>query len=138
MRGSDPLKDGMPAMACKQRVHFRGNPLFFCPFPVTGVASIGNAISAHACLTAGRSMKNLQVRIKKPPNGTCSPDDFELFEGETPAPGRGEMLCRSRWLSLDPLNGAHPAGARATGNILPAQAICEVVDSRHEVFNVGD
>jgi len=83
-------------------------------------------------------MKNLQVRIKKPPNGTCSPDDFELFEGESPAPGKGEMLCRSRWLSLDPLHGAHPGGVRSTGNVLPAQAICEVVDSRNEVFNAGD
>jgi len=82
-------------------------------------------------------MKNLQVRIKKPPNGTYSPDDFELVEAESPAPGKGELLCRSRWLSLDPLHGSHAAHTRS-GNVLPAQAICEVIDSRNEIFNAGD
>jgi len=82
-------------------------------------------------------MMNLQVRIKKPPNGTCSPDDFEIMETETPAPGKGEMLCRSKWLSLDPLTGRYRSQP-GSGHVLPAQAICDVVDSRNDVFNTGD
>jgi NADPH-dependent curcumin reductase CurA len=82
-------------------------------------------------------MRNLQVRIRKPPSGACSPEDFELVEGEIAAPGRGEMLCRSKWLSLDPLNRA--AHSRlGSGHILPARVVCEIVDSRNEVFNDGD
>jgi NADPH-dependent curcumin reductase CurA len=82
-------------------------------------------------------MKNLQVRIKTPPNGSCSADNFELIETEIPAPGKGEMLCRNKWLSLDPLNGGQ-LSTPGTGHLLPAQAVSEVIDSRNDVFNAGD
>ncbi len=82
-------------------------------------------------------MKNLQVRLKRLPTGTPSPGDLMLVETAAPAPGKGQMLCRTRWLSLEPLQGCNARDARP-GDLLPAHAICEVVDSRNEVFNAGE
>ncbi len=82
-------------------------------------------------------MKNLQVRLKKLSDGMPSPGDFILVESDAPTPGKGEMLCRSRWLSLDPLTGCNPKDARP-GAVFPARAICEVVESRNAVFNAGE
>jgi NADPH-dependent curcumin reductase CurA len=82
-------------------------------------------------------MKNLQVRLKKLPDGTPSPEDLTLVETDAPAAGKGQMLCRTRWLSLDPLHGCNARPTRP-GDVLPAQAVCEVIDSRNEVFNVGE
>src|SRR5262245_54666102 len=82
-------------------------------------------------------MKNLQIRLARIPNGPLSIGDLALAETEVPATGKGQMLCRTRWLSLEPLNGCNAREARA-GEVVPAQAVCEVIDSRNEVFNVGE
>ncbi len=87
-------------------------------------------------------MKNYQVRIRRLPQGLPAPEDFDLVVAEAPAPRKGEMLCRTEWLSLDPhvrgrLEAGQPAPLHA-GDLMPARAICEVVDSRNEVFNVGE
>jgi NADPH-dependent curcumin reductase CurA len=82
-------------------------------------------------------MKNLQIRLTRLPDGTPSPGDLALVENETPATGKGQMLCRTRWLSLEPLHGCNARDARP-GDVLPAQAICEVIESRNEVFNAGE
>jgi NADPH-dependent curcumin reductase CurA len=82
-------------------------------------------------------MKNLQIRLTRLPNGTISPGDLTLVETETPPTGKGQMLCRTRWLSLEPLHGCNARDVRP-GEVLPAQAVCEVVESRNEVFNAGD
>jgi NADPH-dependent curcumin reductase CurA len=82
-------------------------------------------------------MKNLQIRLKSLPAGHPAPEDLLLVEADTPSAGKGQMLCRTRWLSLEPLQGCNARDARP-GEVLPAQAICEVIESRNEVFNVGD
>lgn len=111
-------------------------PAVFLPFARDGRSLDCDVTVAHVP-GVRRPMKNLQIRIRKPPNGACSPENFELVESDIPAPGKGEMLCRSRWLSLDPLDGGHRPAAEC-GHVLPAQAVCEVVDSRNEIFNDGD
>jgi NADPH-dependent curcumin reductase CurA len=82
-------------------------------------------------------MKNLQIRLARLPNGSLSTGDLAVVETEVPATGRGQMLCRTRWLSLEPLDGCNAREARP-GEVVPAQAVCEVIESRNEVFNVGD
>lgn len=87
-------------------------------------------------------MKNIQVRIRRAPWG-ATPEDFELVEREGPSPRKGEMLTSAQWLSLDPhvlapRNGAGGAPALKPGDVLPARGVCEVVDSRNEIFNTGD
>lgn len=88
-------------------------------------------------------MRNVQIRIRTLPDGVPTPGDFELLETESPTPGKGEMLCRTRWLSLDPyvrslMNGRHFLGRPRAGDLMPARAVCEVIESRNEVFNTGD
>ncbi len=87
-------------------------------------------------------MKNYQVRIRRLPQGLPAPEDFDFVAAEAPAPRKGEMLCRTEWLSLDPhVRGRLEAGQPAplhSGDLMPARAICAVIDSRNEVFNVGE
>jgi len=88
-------------------------------------------------------MKNLQVRIRRLPNGSLAPEDLELVEADAPSPGRGEMLARTLYVALD----AHALKPRLRGNtretpkegdVVRARAVGEIVDSRNEIFNQGD
>jgi NADPH-dependent curcumin reductase CurA len=112
-----------------------GAPAVFLPFAVPGRSLWLRAAVSGA--VAARPMKNLQIRLTRLPNGTISPGDLTLVETETPPTGKGQMLCRTRWLSLEPLHGCNARDVRP-GEVLPAQAVCEVVESRNEVFNAGD
>src|SRR5207247_10495604 len=50
-------------------------------------------------------MQNLskrQVLLRSRPTGEPRVSDFELVESPVPAPGEGELLCRTIYLSLDP------------------------------------
>jgi NADPH-dependent curcumin reductase len=86
-------------------------------------------------------MKNLQIRIGAVFEGVPDPGHFELIETEAPTPGKGEMLCRTKWLSLDSALyrlHAHEGVPTRRHQVIPARAICEVIESRNEVFNTGD
>lgn len=76
---------------------------------------------------------NLQVRIKRLPQGVPAPTDFELVESEVSRPGSGQFLCRALWLTLD-----RWARLPGIGAIAPGRGVCEVIESRNDVFNVGD
>ncbi|HET9018245.1 MAG TPA: NADP-dependent oxidoreductase, partial [Acetobacteraceae bacterium] len=86
-------------------------------------------------------MRNLEVRMRRTP---VTPEDFEVVPGAVPRLGNGGILCRARWLAVDPFaclpSGAAPhvppAGARSDG-VVPALGVCEVLESRHDVFTVG-
>jgi N-terminal domain of oxidoreductase len=45
---------------------------------------------------------NRQILLKSRPEGVPSLDNFVLKQGSVPEPGDGEVLMRTRWLSLDP------------------------------------
>lgn len=85
-------------------------------------------------------MRNLEVRIRRPP---ATAGDFEVVPGEAPRLTHGGILCRTRWLAIDPLtyspDGAakHPSAAPRPGDVVPALGVCEVLESRHDVFAVG-
>jgi NADPH-dependent curcumin reductase CurA len=83
-------------------------------------------------------MQNVQVRIKRPPS---APGDFELVEIPAPRLTNGGFLCKARWLAVDPF-ACVPADARSPdrpgpGDIVPALGVCEVIESRHDVFSIG-
>jgi NADPH-dependent curcumin reductase CurA len=85
-------------------------------------------------------MRNLEVRIRRPP---ATAEDFEVVPGEMPRLNHGGILCRTRWLAIDPLTYS-PSSAAAlsgaglrTGEVVPALGVCEVLESRHDVFAVG-
>jgi NADPH-dependent curcumin reductase CurA len=82
-------------------------------------------------------VRNLQVRIKRPPS---RPADLELIEAERPALTNGSFLARAMWLAVDPFRCASDLGTRGMprpGDLVPARGVGEVVESRHDVFGVG-
>jgi len=82
-------------------------------------------------------MENLQIRIKRPP---ASPADLELVAAPRPLLTNGSFLARALWLALDPFrcaaNGTSPELPRA-GDVVPARGVAQVIESRHDVFEVG-
>ncbi|MGH8199349.1 MAG: zinc-binding dehydrogenase [Steroidobacteraceae bacterium] len=85
-------------------------------------------------------MRNLEVRIRRTP---AMPGDFEVVPGEMPRLANGGILCRARWLAVDPLTYS-PSGTATRsnagprlGDVVPALGVCEVLESRHDVFAVG-
>lgn len=86
-------------------------------------------------------MRNLEVRIRRTP---VTAEDFEVVPGEVPRLANGGILCRARWLAVDPFtcapSGTAVGGASAgprPGDVVPALGVCEVLESRHDVFAAG-
>ncbi|MDW3206628.1 MAG: NADP-dependent oxidoreductase [Alphaproteobacteria bacterium] len=77
---------------------------------------------------------------------TGMPDDrtFRLEEREIPDLSDGQVLGRSRWLSVDPyMRGriskqANYAGGVSVGEAMHGGAVAEVVESRHPAWQPGD
>ena len=87
-------------------------------------------------------MNNQQVLIRTIPVGLPQPADFDLVDAPMPAVGPGQLRVRTQWLSLDPyvralLSGRHFLRMPQRGDLLPANAVAEVVESRNELFQVG-
>ena len=87
---------------------------------------------------------NRQFRLAKRPEGRPDRDAFELVETEVPDPGPGEVLVRTRYLSVDPYmrdrmdaseSYAEPWGV---GDPLRGAAVGEVAASNHDEFEAGD
>jgi NADPH-dependent curcumin reductase len=81
-------------------------------------------------------MRNLQVRIRRPPS---RPGDLELVEAERPQLANGSFLARLRWLAIDPFRCAPDGATRdmpKPGDLVPARGVGEVIESRHDVFSV--
>lgn len=81
-------------------------------------------------------MHNLEVRIRRPPTRES---DLEVLEAPAPKLTNGSFLARALWLALDPFL-IDPDSAHASvkvGDLVPASGVAEVLESRHEVFNVG-
>jgi len=76
---------------------------------------------------------NEQVRIKRSPQSLPSAGDFDITQTEVPRIVGGQFLSRALWLSLD-----RWVRAPAVGTLAPALGVCEVIESRNDVFNVGD
>ncbi len=79
-------------------------------------------------------MRNLEVRFKRAP--ATPHGEFEVVRAEAPHLVHGGILCRARWLAVDPLrlSFADPA---TPGEIVPALGVYEVIESRNDVFTVG-
>src|SRR5260221_7850154 len=86
---------------------------------------------------------NRQWLYAKQPAGKIAADTFEWTETAIPVPGAGEVLVRTRMLSLDPANRAWMMGktyrdALQPGQVMSGFAIGEVVDSQAAGFAPGD
>ncbi len=85
-----------------------------------------------------------RIVLASRPVGEPKPGDFRLEEYPVPQPGAGEVLLRTKWLSLDPyMRGrmsdapsyAKPVGI---GEAMEGGTVSEVVASKNDRFASGD
>jgi NADPH-dependent curcumin reductase CurA len=87
---------------------------------------------------------NRQILLKSRPDGAPGPDNFELVRREVPEPAEGEVLIRTRYLSLDPYMRGRMSAAKSyakpveVGEPMVGGTVGEIVASRHAKFAVGD
>jgi NADPH-dependent curcumin reductase CurA len=87
---------------------------------------------------------NRQWLLDNRPTGAVTRENFRLVETPVATPGDGEVLVRNEWLSLDPYMRGRMSDARSyvkpvqIGEVMTAQTVGEVVDSRHAGFHKGD
>ncbi len=77
---------------------------------------------------------NRQIILVKKPEGVPEPEDFALREAPLPETPAGGVLCRTRFLSLDPymrsqIAGRHPSGTVAPGEVLRGETVSEIMRS---------
>jgi len=90
------------------------------------------------------NMKNRQIVLASRPEGEPKPSDFRLVESDAPAPGNGEVLMRTLWLSLDPYMRGRMSAAKSyakpveVGEVMVGGTVSEVVESKHKDFKRGD
>src|SRR5262249_15435593 len=87
---------------------------------------------------------NRQVTLVARPAGEPTEADFAIVEAPVPEPGEGEVVARTLWLSLDPYQRGRMNEGRSyarhvdLGEVMTAQAVGEVVESRSPRFKPGD
>jgi NADPH-dependent curcumin reductase len=88
--------------------------------------------------------KNRQILLASRPTGEPTLDNFRIIESEIPRPGKGQMLLRSSYLSLDPyMRGRMNAGKSyappvEVGQVMEGRAVAEVVESNLPGYQRGD
>jgi len=87
---------------------------------------------------------NRQILLTSRPDGAPSLANFELVERPAPEPRDGEVLMRTRYLSLDPYMRGRMSAAKSyarpveVGEPMVGGTVGEIVASRHPKFAVGD
>jgi len=85
-----------------------------------------------------------RVVLKSRPVGTPKPSDFEIVEAPVAAPGDGEILTRTIYLSLDPYMRGRISGVKSyakgvdPGDLMVGGTVGEVIESKHPGFKAGD
>jgi NADPH-dependent curcumin reductase CurA len=86
---------------------------------------------------------NRQILLEQIPQGKLAPEHFRLGAGEAPTPADGEVLLRTRYISLDAANRAWMQGATyrsalTAGQVMAGGALAEVVESKDPKLAPGD
>ncbi len=86
---------------------------------------------------------NRQILIDHLPTAKLTPDVFRLGEGPIPTLTDGQVLLRTRYISLDAANrawmwGATYRAAVKAGDVMAGGALAEVIESRAPGFAKGD
>ena len=85
-----------------------------------------------------------EIRLVPHPQGLPVPEDFKLVQTEVPEPGKGQVLVRNFFTSVDPyMRGRMNADSRfmppfRLGEVLDGRAVGQVVVSNHSDLKVGD
>jgi NADPH-dependent curcumin reductase CurA len=87
---------------------------------------------------------NRRILLAARPVGEPKETDFRLVEEPVPAPGPGQVLVRTLWLSLDPYMRGRMSDAKSyaapveIGQVMVGGAVSRVVVSNHPGFAPGD
>ena len=86
---------------------------------------------------------NRQILLAETPQGKLEKSHFQLRDGAVPTAGEGELLLKTRIVSLDAANRAWMQGATyrsavESGTVMAGGAIAEVVQSSLVDFKPGD
>ena len=89
-------------------------------------------------------MQNRRILFARRPRGLPVADDFGADTAPMPAPGAGQFLARTVYLSLDPyyrglMKGSPMYAERLVpGAVMTGETVAQVVESRHPDFVPGD
>src|SRR5262249_29496775 len=87
---------------------------------------------------------NRKIVLASRPEGAPQPGNFRIEESPAPAPGDGQVLLRTLWLSLDPYMRGRMSAARSyakpveIGEVMTGETVSEVVTSRVPALKPGD
>ncbi|MCJ2024550.1 NADP-dependent oxidoreductase [Methylobacterium sp. J-067] len=87
---------------------------------------------------------NRRIVLASRPHGEPKPGDFRLEEVPVPEPGPGQVLLRTKWLSLDPYMRGRMSAAKSyaapveIGAPITAETVGEVVASNHPDYRIGE
>jgi len=87
---------------------------------------------------------NRRIVLAKRPDGMPDENTLRIEETPVPQPGTGQMLLRTRYLSLDPYMRGRMNDAKSyatpveIGGVMTGQVVAEVVASNLDGFNPGD
>ena len=87
---------------------------------------------------------NRRIVLASRPHGEPNAAHFRLEEGRVPTPREGEVLLRTRWLSLDPYMRGRMSAAKsyaepvAIGEPMTGETVAEVAASNNPDYRVGD
>ncbi len=90
------------------------------------------------------TMKNKQIILASRPAGSPALDNFATLDAEVPQPKDGEVLVRSRYLSVDPYMRGRMSDRKsyvapfAINQVMNGGVVGEVVESRSDAFKPGD
>ncbi len=85
-----------------------------------------------------------RVVLASRPVGEPKASDFRIEDYALPAPGEGQVLLRTIWLSLDPYmrgrmsEGPSYAAPVPIGGVMEGGTVCEVIASNNPSFAKGD
>lgn len=100
--------------------------------------------SASVAATSGKPATNKQVILASRPQGKPTLANFRIEESAIKPPQAGELLLKTRYLSLDPyMRGRMSAGPSyaqnvALNDVMLGGTVSEVLESKHPDFAVGD
>ena len=88
-------------------------------------------------------MDNRQIVLDQLPQGKLTTGHFRMQTAPAPTAGDGEVLVRTRYISLDAANRAWMQGATyrsalAAGDVMAGGAVAEVVESKVDGLEPGD
>jgi NADPH-dependent curcumin reductase CurA len=87
---------------------------------------------------------NRQIVLASRPVGKPQPSDFKLQESSIPTPQEGEVLCRTRYLSLDPYMRGRMSSSKSyaapveINGVLTGGTVGEVIESKFAELQAGD